>query len=195
MITHKAAALAAALCVLSVTAHATSFKCEGKRSETEMTICREPALSALDDLLGELYRQARAGAKNKRAFMADSDAKWTWRETHCTDTACLTAWYLGRADELRRSIADESDTPMQAAKTMVLPHAQVVQVVQVAQPGSCTAANPGMPSLDDCKSVMNAGSKWKLARKDEWFCGVAAVAQSHYVSGELASREGASVVD
>jgi uncharacterized protein len=98
--------LAAKLLLHCLPAHATSFDCNKGRSIPEQLICHQPALSSLDDQLGKLYWQARRNVANPRAFRADSDSKWAWREAHCSDEACLKSWYLGRIAELQQLLAN-----------------------------------------------------------------------------------------
>lgn len=86
-------------------AHATSFDCSKGRSIPEQLICHTGDLSKLDDQLGKLYWQARRRVDDPKAFRADSDRKWAWREANCRDEACLRTWYDGRIDELQRRVA------------------------------------------------------------------------------------------
>jgi len=95
----------ASLLLIHLPAHATSFDCNKGRSVPEQLICHRADLSTLDDLLGKLYRQARRAVANPKAFRADSDSKWAWREANCSDEACLKTWYTGRIEELQRLLA------------------------------------------------------------------------------------------
>jgi uncharacterized protein len=95
--------LIAALALAYEPAHATSFDCSKGRSLTEKMICHDPVLSKLDDTLGRLYWKARRQqihSSERRAFIADSDNKWAWREANCRDVSCLGAWYAARIGEL-----------------------------------------------------------------------------------------------
>lgn len=109
----------ASLLLVHSLAHATSFDCSKGRSVTEQMICHHADLSKLDDQLGKLYWQARRRVSNPKAFRADSDSKWAWREANCSDEACLNTWYNGRIAELRELLAglqqDRSGVPLQAA--------------------------------------------------------------------------------
>jgi Uncharacterized protein conserved in bacteria, putative lipoprotein len=96
--------LIAALMLAHPVAHATSFDCNRGRSLTEKMICNDPALSKLDDTLGQLYWKARRRVSNRRAFLTDSDSKWAWREANCRDAACLGTWYATRIEELQTLI-------------------------------------------------------------------------------------------
>ena len=105
-------------------AHATSFDCNLGHSATEKLICHNPDLSKLDDQLGKLYWKARRAVADKRSFRADSDAKWSWREAHCTDETCLTTWYSGRIEELQQLVDDlrsiSTPSPVRTASEGVL---------------------------------------------------------------------------
>lgn len=118
---HRTVCLASLLLIHPV-AHATSFDCNKGRSATEQMICHHADLSKLDDQLGKLYWQARRAVPNKKAFRADSDSKWAWREAHCTDEACLNTWYNERIDQLQQLLAGlqsgqsgQPDQPLQSA--------------------------------------------------------------------------------
>lgn len=157
-------------------AHATSFDCKLGHSVAEKLICHSPDLSKLDDELGKLYWKARRAVADTRSFRADSDAKWTWREAHCTDETCLTTWYSGRIEELRRLVDDlpliSKPSPVHTASEQALPEPTIAI-------GQCTVAQPGMISLDHCRSLMKANMRWKYdARGGDWFCGVAVLDES-----------------
>ncbi|MFM0646959.1 hypothetical protein PQR14_21760 [Paraburkholderia bryophila] len=158
--------LIAALMLASLPAHATSFDCNKGRSLTERMICNDPALSTLDDTLGQLYWKARRRVVNRRAFLNDSDSKWAWREANCRDTACLSTWYATRIDELQRLNAS-----LQADTQAPLPPAQKTTTAML----QCTAANPGIVVNDQCSTVLSEnGSRWKYKpHGGDWFCGVA----------------------
>jgi uncharacterized protein len=152
-------------------AHATSFDCNIGRSATEKLICHNETLSKLDDELGKLYWTARRAVADKRSFRADSDAKWTWRETHCTDEACLATWYSGRIEELQQMVDDLQSisrrSPVRTASVNLSAESSIAM-------GQCTIAEPGMISLDNCRSLMKSTMHWKYdVHGGDWFCGVA----------------------
>ncbi|MEW6340379.1 MAG: hypothetical protein RXR20_31165 [Paraburkholderia sp.] len=144
-------------------AHATSFDCNKGRSVPEQLICHRADLSKLDDELGKLYRQARRSVANPKAFRADSDSKWAWREANCADEACLRTWYSGRIEELQRLLAslpqgqpsqspkpdqpdrpdpsDPSTAPAPAPELRELPHDAGRRVLVHAQPDAGTAGS------------------------------------------------------
>jgi uncharacterized protein len=157
-------------------AHATSFDCNLGRSATEKLICHNEYLSKLDDELGKLYWKARRAVTDKRSFRADSDAKWTWRETHCTDETCLTTWYSGRIGELQQMVDDlqsiSKPSPVRTASANLLAEPTTAM-------GRCTIAEPGMISLDNCRSLMKSNMHWKYdVHGGDWFCGVAVLDES-----------------
>lgn len=180
--------LIAGLMLTHLAAHATSFDCNRGRSLTEKIICHDPALSKLDDTLGQLYWKARRRVINRRAFLNDSDSKWAWREENCRDTSCLTTWYATRIDELQRLIetmqTGEPDAQPVAPTASVALGAQRKPSRAMALPIEtallqCTAANPGLVVHDQCSTVLKAsGNQWKYQPRDgDWFCGVATLGQ------------------
>ena len=157
-------------------AHATSFNCNIGRSATEQMICHDPDLSKLDDELGKLYWKARRAVPDKRSFRADSDTKWMWRETHCADQACLTTWYSGRIGELQQLVDDlqsiSRPSPVRTAAERALQEPAIAI-------GQCTVAQPGMVSLDNCRSLIKSNMHWKYdVHGGDWFCGVAVLDES-----------------
>ncbi|EJM97737.1 lysozyme inhibitor LprI family protein [Herbaspirillum sp. YR522] len=82
-------------------AAAASFDCRRAGSANEKTICGDALLSAADDRLGQAYRAARQQAADRRAFTAESERQWRWREQNCHDRACLVRWYERRQAELQ----------------------------------------------------------------------------------------------
>lgn len=87
---------AVGMLAVSTSAFAVSFDCSKAHSVSEKLICADPALSAADDTLAQVYRAARDRADDRAAFKRDSDAAWNWRESHCSDRACLSEWYTNR---------------------------------------------------------------------------------------------------
>lgn len=90
-----------AACPLALCGHATAagFDCGlPTLTATEHMICATPALSTLDDQLGEAYKQSRARDKavaaDQRRWMADVRDK-------CTTAACLETAYARRIAELK----------------------------------------------------------------------------------------------
>lgn len=179
--------LLAALMLTHPLAHAASFDCNRGRSLTEKIICSDPALSKLDDALGQLYWKARRRVANRRAFLTDSDSKWAWREGNCRDAACLGTWYATRIEELQKlveslqagtppPVATPSAKPAEPA-TRRTPLTAPVQAVGMAT-HQCTAANPGIVVNEQCSAVFKKnGSQWKYPPHDgDWFCGVAMLA-------------------
>ena len=161
-------------------AHATSFDCNRGRSLTEKMICHDPALSKLDNTLGQLYWKARRRVTDRRAFLADSDSKWAWREANCRDAACLGTWYAARIEELRVLVESlrAGPTPPDAnpaePDTRSRPLTAPVQSERMATL-QCTADNPGIVMNEPCAAVFKeSGSLWRSRPHDgDWFCGVA----------------------
>lgn len=172
--------LVAALMLAHLPAHATSFDCTRGRSLTERMICNDPALSKLDDTLGQLYWKARRRVVNRRAFLTDSDSKWAWREANCRDAECLGTWYSTRIEELQRLIESMQagtpdapaapDTPRKAP----MPALQQTEIAMLR----CTAADPGLVVNEQCPTVIKENnSRWKYQpHGGDWFCGLAMLA-------------------
>ncbi|WP_027799925.1 lysozyme inhibitor LprI family protein [Paraburkholderia dilworthii] len=181
--------LIAALLIAHSSAHAASFNCNKGRSLTEKMICNEPALSRLDDVLGQLYWKARRRAIDRRRLIADSDSKWAWREANCRDAACLRMWYAARIDELEQLIASlQTGAPPALAQPPepadALKPAQPERPRKPPMPAppavdtamlQCTAAHPGIAIGEQCASVIKQNdSHWKYRpHGGDWFCGVA----------------------
>jgi uncharacterized protein len=183
-------------------AHATSFDCNKGRSIPEQLICHTVDLSKLDDQLGKLYWQARRRVDNPKAFRADSDSKWAWREANCRDEACLKTWYSGRIEELQQLLASlptgaraapapVSPTPDTAgASEPTVPPLRALPVDPgrralasvsdpTAAPLQCTAAEPGIALREQCSTVLKQDARWQYPpRPGDWFCGVATLAQT-----------------
>jgi uncharacterized protein len=178
--------LIAVLMLAHPLAHAASFDCNRGRSPTEKMICSDPALSKLDDALGQLYWKARRRVTNRRAFLTDSDSKWAWREANCRDAACLGTWYATRIEELRKlveslqAVTPPAVTPSAPPAEPDTRRATLAAPVQAAATAThqCTAADPGIVVNEQCSAVLKKnGSRWKYTPHDgDWFCGVATLA-------------------
>lgn len=163
-----------------MSAHATSFDCNKGHSVTERLICHNPDLSKLDDILGKLYWKARRTASDRRAFISDSDSKWAWRETNCTDEACLTRWYSARIDELQQLLAGTPlyEAPSRRPDSAGGSLAQASAAIKT-MPVQCTASDLGMVWHEQCPTVLRQKSGWRYKKvDDDWFCGIAMVEQS-----------------
>lgn len=156
-------AILASLLLNHPSAHATSFDCNKGRSVPEQLICHRADLSKLDDELGKLYRQARRSVANPKAFRADSDSKWAWREANCADEACLRTWYSGRIEELQRLLASlqpgqparpdqpaPADAP--APRLPELPHDPGRRVLAQV-PAEASAAGPAAQAQPDASAA------------------------------------------
>lgn len=88
---------------------APSFDCKKARSASEKTICGDAELSRMDRELAELYRAARAAAKDPQAFRQAAAEEWRIREESCRDRGCLIQWYQKRKLQLA---ANANTTPV-----------------------------------------------------------------------------------
>jgi uncharacterized protein len=193
--------LIAGLMLAYQSAHATSFDCHKGHSLTEKMICNDPALSKLDDTLGQLYWKARRRVVKRREFLDDSDSKWAWREANCRDAACLSTWYETRIGELRELIdsMQARTTPMRPVAPLVpeRPEGETAPTLTPAPVTTdtptalalqeCTSAHPGIVVNEQCSTVLGQRSRpWKVKQHDnEWFCGVAMLPPS-----EMAANAG-----
>lgn len=175
--------LIAALLLAQQPAHATSFDCNRGRSLTERMICHDPALSKLDDTLGQLYWKARRRVTDRRAFLNDSDTRWAWREANCRDVVCLGTWYATRIGELQKLIESMRTGTLPVPTAPAEPDAPRKPLAPPAQQSAvamrqCTAANPGIEVAEQCSTVLKqTSSRWRYAPPDAgWFCGVAMLA-------------------
>lgn len=92
--------LLATSATLTTNAVAASFKCNGKLSASEKIVCKDPALSALDDRLAASWQRAKDTTLDPAALEAARTHQWLWRQHHCSDAACVKTWYERRIAEL-----------------------------------------------------------------------------------------------
>ncbi|CAB3688158.1 hypothetical protein [Trinickia soli] len=75
------------------TTYQTSFDCSTASSVPQYLICHDPALAASDLSLEKVMEYAKASARDQQAFADRVRKQWNYRESHCKDVPCLTAWY------------------------------------------------------------------------------------------------------
>jgi uncharacterized protein len=97
-------------------AHAVSFRCPHNASASERLVCSDPTLSALDDKLAALYRNAFNATTDSAALEADRVSQWQWRQHNCKDTACVTDWYNRRIAELEGDLKHGKESAVQRVK-------------------------------------------------------------------------------
>jgi uncharacterized protein len=102
------AAVLPALALLSPTsARAASFDCARARAADEVTVCRTPALSALDSEMGGLwyaYSRVPMYMGGSGARRDEAQAFLTRRRACGRNAACLTSAYRDRIAELHRGL-------------------------------------------------------------------------------------------
>jgi len=131
-----AAAILAALPALSIAA---SFNCSKARSATEILICGDSQLSAMDDDLAILYRSAKSVSTDATAFRKETNEEWKRREK-CQDRDCLIQWYTRRSSQLVTTVN----------------HAEGQKIPSVASAASSVPTVPepaAAPRPDDSPSV------------------------------------------
>ncbi|TAM51515.1 MAG: hypothetical protein EPN57_17270 [Paraburkholderia sp.] len=94
------------------TTYQTSFDCGTAGSLPQYLICHDPMLAASDLSLAKMLEQARASARDQQAFGDRVRKQWNYRESHCKDVSCLTAWYQYESTVLTK-IAQTGDANAQ----------------------------------------------------------------------------------
>lgn len=143
-------------------AHAASFHCPRNASASERLVCNDPTLSALDDRLAALYRNAVDASSDTTALEADRVSQWQWRQHNCKDTACVTDWYNRRIAELEGDVKHGKQAAVQRVKDGVVeqhlaPSAQdAVLEMKHIEPAK---GQNGMPAAaDDAKDTTKAAA-------------------------------------
>jgi uncharacterized protein len=101
-------------------AHAASFRCPQHASASERLVCSDPELSALDDKLAALYRNAVDATPDTTALEADRVSQWQWRQHNCKDKACVSDWYDRRIAELEADLKHGTEASAQRVRTGVV---------------------------------------------------------------------------
>ena len=85
--------------------NAASFDCNKATTETEIAICGDPELSALDDRLSRLYVRGRQITKNvsgSNLEIQNNQIGWLNKRNKCrSETSCLSLAYQTRLEELK----------------------------------------------------------------------------------------------
>jgi uncharacterized protein len=85
-------------------AHAASFDCAKAASATEKLICGNPAVSLLDEQLGQAYKQALTNSADKDS-LKQQQMEWLKQQRTCKDAECLTKTYQARIEQLKKNEA------------------------------------------------------------------------------------------
>lgn len=79
-----------------------SFNCSNARSAGEITVCNDPALSALDRRMSAQFSGALAQADpEQRALLIRTRNEFLGYRDQCTENACIADTYRGRMREIR----------------------------------------------------------------------------------------------
>ena len=79
---------------------AASFDCNNALNETEIVICDNPQLSALDNLIGVWWKTDRQPIGDTENPTVDSQREWVKRRNTCaSDQICILAYYKSRIEE------------------------------------------------------------------------------------------------
>ena len=81
---------------------AASFDCNKATTETEIAICNDPELSALDEVMGQAYRLAKISANwMTPQELRNSQKAWLQQRNRCGDNFdCLRNSYVQRLEEV-----------------------------------------------------------------------------------------------
>ena len=80
-----------------------SFDCGKSRLRVETMICANPKLSAMDQQLHALYREARLGTLS--ASVKAEQIQWLRQHRNvCDDAVCLLAFYQDRLEQLQKQV-------------------------------------------------------------------------------------------
>tara|TARA_B110000908_G_C10108083_1_gene381699 strand:+ start:283 stop:672 length:390 start_codon:yes stop_codon:yes gene_type:complete len=83
-------------------ANAASFDCNKAATFVERTICANPELSTLDDLMANNYRVMKAAGigAGAQSHLKQSQRDWIKVRNKCSGIACLKFQYLERSSEI-----------------------------------------------------------------------------------------------
>jgi uncharacterized protein len=93
-------ALLAMLFAMPLLSSAASFNCANAKSYAEKSVCADPLLSKLDDVLSTNYRRmlaANTGASP--GALKQEQRKWQHERDKCSNQDCLVQAYARRIDE------------------------------------------------------------------------------------------------
>lgn len=119
-----------------------SFDCKKAHSTSEMLICGDADLAALDRDLATLYAQAKAASPDKQAFADMTRQNWNWRQRTCIDKACLVTWYADQRQRFLNILNPSAQTAQEQG--------QAVQPTSAAPSSFATSFNcPSATYLDE----------------------------------------------
>ena len=83
-----------------------SFDCNKATTETEIAICADPELSALDELMGQAYRLAKTSADwMTPKELRNSQKAWLQQRNRCSENFdCLRSSYVQRLEEVSSGV-------------------------------------------------------------------------------------------
>jgi uncharacterized protein len=91
------------LCLVLVpAARAATFDCNKASSFAEKVVCSDSRITAMDDELGGLYKEAFASSPNKDALKTEQKA-WLASRDRCQDSNCIMKAYSDRIAALKGS--------------------------------------------------------------------------------------------
>jgi uncharacterized protein len=99
--------LATAVFFVAFASHGASFDCEKATTLVEKTICQDPELSHLDELLTQTYKTALNATKEPDALRSQQKAWRTNVRNKCLDSVCLKGVSIQRLAVLGDVIANK----------------------------------------------------------------------------------------
>ena len=87
-----------------------SFNCAIAKSKTELLICNDHQLSAMDKELAKIHAEAKSTTLHPDQFKKFNQRRWKERESECTTRECLIQWYAARKGELEKDLRESKDT-------------------------------------------------------------------------------------
>ncbi|MGF6265036.1 curved DNA-binding protein CbpA/uncharacterized protein [Paraburkholderia youngii] len=132
---------------------ATSFDCNKAHWPSEVLICGDDDLAAMDRELASTFAQAKAVTSDKKSFGEIARRNWNWRNKNCTDKACLVAWYR---DEQRWLLGVLNSANAPDATTSTLSAVNAAAAVATATSAAVNAAPAVATATSDAVNVSSA---------------------------------------
>ena len=89
-----------------------SFDCSAARTHSEIAVCNDPGLSALDRQMTAQYSRAfTLASPDQRAILRDTARRFDDFRDQCPTVSCLSDAYSGRMREIRDIIGDRWQSP------------------------------------------------------------------------------------
>jgi uncharacterized protein len=164
-----------------------SFDCKKAHSTSEMLICGDADLAALDRDLATLYAQAKAAAPDKQAFAEMTRQNWNWRQRTCIDKTCLVTWYADQRQRFLKILNPPAQAAQEQGQVAPLPTAGATSFTTSFSCSAATyldekaiCADPGLAAMDlemaatyaaaartgDSEKLASGQRDWLAVRRD-----------------------------